>query len=93
MRSRYTAYTLLDWKYLYKTWHKTTRPRLAQLRADTPVDWLGLTIVSTEKGQPDDDTGMVEFVATYHDGSHLSQLCERSHFVKENGQWLYRDGV
>ena len=90
MRSRYTAYCRSDWKYLYRTWHKTSRPGLAELRAgDDDVQWLGLKIVDLVQGQSGDTHGIVEFVATYKSEAVISQLRERSLFVCENGQWLY----
>ncbi len=92
MRSRYTAYTLRDWKYLFKTWHKSTRPPLAELRNGGQTDWLGLRVITCEKGLPGDKTGMVKFTAIYTCGTTPSQLTETSQFVFEKGQWFYLDG-
>jgi SEC-C motif-containing protein len=95
MRSRFVAYSRSDWKYVFKTWHKSTRPSLAELRLadDHPVNWLGLKVVRCEHGLTGDLTGIVEFVATYSDTqTHtFSQLKEVSRFVFENGKWFYLD--
>ncbi len=95
MRSRYSAYCLKQIDYLLNTEHPNHRkPNSRQLIAATAnsVIWLGLTVLATEAGQPDDSTGMVEFVAVYQQGKSVAQLHERSHFIKENGKGLYNDG-
>lgn len=90
MRSRYTAYVRRDAEYLLRSWHPSTAPDTVDV--DDAV-WLGLDLVRTEAGGPDDATGVVEFVARYQlpDGS-LQELHETSRFVLENGTWLYVDG-
>ena len=89
MRSRYTAYGLADMTYIFKTWHPSTRPSLASLRADPLTDWLGLKILSTEQQT---ETAIVEFLASYKIASGIKQFKERSHFVLEKGKWLYLNG-
>ena len=90
MRSRYTAYTLGRLDYLRNTWHPTTR------RADPdpgePVAWLGLEILHTEAGGPNDDRGLVEFVARYKIAGRAYRLHEISRFQRRDGRWLYVDG-
>ncbi len=54
--------------------------------------WLGLKILSTSKGGPADDTGTVEFVATYVMDGLKDQHREKASFKKVNGDWLYDDG-
>ena len=93
MRSRYTAYVLGAEDYLLRTWHPAKRPQSLELAAAGPVRWLGLTILHCEAGGPDDDSGIVEFVARYKPAGRAAQLHERSRFVRENGQWFYVDGV
>ena len=93
MRSRYVAYCEGDVKYLFKTWHRDTRPTLSSLRADhaaEPVEWVGLKVLRSEK--IDEKSATVEFVASYKMGSGIGQLKELSHFVFEANQWLYVDG-
>lgn len=93
MRSRYTAYCEGDAKYLFKTWHRDTRPTLPSLRADNtaePVEWIGLKVLRAE--QADKKSALVEFVASYKTESGIGQLKEISHFVFEDNQWLYVNG-
>lgn len=92
MRSRYTAYTLGDKDYLLKTWHRSTRPALHDL-GDNSQQWQRLKILHTELGQPDDDEGVVEFVAIFKVNGRAERLHERSRFCRENGSWRYLDGV
>jgi len=182
MRSRYSAYSLKLGRYLFKTWHKSTRPELQSLFQEDDTEWLvlqqycfdgyraiqsiqdkawfeangyslgeshnavldalgcslrvsqkrvihvvvlfvkgatipckarlvanpflthcihqnniagvpGLKIVKTEQGMPQDDTGIVAFVATYSRQKQIMQLSERSYFEKANGRWVYVDAV
>ncbi len=102
MRSRYTAFTHGHIDYLIATLHpKSRRPddkrRLRQTIQQT--HWVKLTVLKTQKGQPADKTGIVEFVAEYRDtqamgfaATEVKQLHERSRFVQTAGQWFYVDG-
>jgi SEC-C motif domain protein len=97
MRSRYTAYSKGNVDYLIATLHpksrqKDDRPTL--LQSVQTMRWVGLTVLKTQKGQPQDKRGVVEFIAQYQPIQNLltgaaNQLHERSRFVKENGQWFY----
>jgi len=90
MRSRYSAYVAGDIAYLLRTWHPSTRP--PALDAETFPGWCGLEIIRTEKGQEDDNEGIVEFKATALSRDTIVKLHEESRFVKEAGQWLYVSG-
>ena len=90
MRSRYTAYVVGDSKYLLATWHPSTRP--STLKLPTDLKWQSLKIKSTTKGQQDNTTGTVEFVAVSKTGGRAHRLCEDSRFVFEDGLWFYVDG-
>ena len=90
MRSRYTAYTLARADYLHATWHPTTRR--GELGLDEPVRWLGLKILRSEQGGPNDDRGLVEFVARYKVDGRAHRLHEVSRFQRRDGRWLYVDG-
>ena len=95
MRSRFTAYTRSDWKYLYKTWHSSTRPHLTELRSgeSNSVEWLSLKVIQCTQGQAGDSNGLVEFVATYTTPQGIEQLKELSKFVFEHNKWLYLNAV
>jgi SEC-C motif-containing protein len=90
MRSRYSAYVVGDTAYVLRTWHASTRP--STLETDTIPAWCGLEIIRTEKGQEEDDEGLVEFRARALSQQNLVELHEESRFVKEDGQWLYVSG-
>lgn len=90
MRSRYSAYVSGDVAYLLQTWHSSTRPSTIDL--DSNPDWCGLRIFRTEKGQRDDNEGIVEFEATALSHDNILKLHEISRFVKENDRWLYLSG-
>ena len=90
MRSRYTAYVRADVAYLNGSWDPATRP--ASLDLDQGPRWCGLEIIHCDQGHNEDDTGRVEFIASYLDGEHLRYLHEISSFVRHEGHWLYREG-
>lgn len=90
MRSRYVAYVRGRVDYLLRTWHPTTQPTPLDL-ADEPGRWLGLKVVRVEAGGPEETMGIVEFVARYKVNGRVHRLHEISRFVREAGQWWYRD--
>ncbi len=95
MRSRYTAYALLQGSgvaprdlhdYLMHTWHPSTVPGDLEL---TPLRWTGLEILHEASSG---DSGVVEFVAHYKANGRAMKLHEVSRFVREQGAWRYIDG-
>ena len=90
MRSRYSAHVAGDEHYLLASWHRTTRPPGLDMAASP--HWSGLEIVHVQNGQPADESGIVEFKATYMQAGNMAVLHERSTFVQENGRWYYVDG-
>jgi SEC-C motif-containing protein len=92
MRSRYSAFALGDRAYLLRSWHPTTRP--TDLTLDPGQRWTHLEILSTTGGGLLHADGTVEFRAHYRtaDGRPGS-MHETSRFVRENGHWVYVDGV
>ncbi|WP_196139767.1 YchJ family protein [Aliikangiella sp. G2MR2-5] len=94
MRSRYTAFKLGSINYLIDTLAPEKRKsddkeKLTQVIEGT--QWLGLKVVTTEKGKKRDIEGVVEFVAFYQDGS-FEQLHEHSKFIKHDSKWFYLEG-
>ncbi len=87
MRSRYTAFAIGDEEHLLRSWHESTRP--PDVGLDAMVRWVGLTIVTTERGGPFHDDGIVEFEATCELGGLRSVLRERSRFQRLRGAWCY----
>jgi SEC-C motif-containing protein len=96
MRSRYTAYTLVDVDYIKKTLAPESRsdfdPKTTKDWAQN-AKWKGLKINSTAKGTASDTKGTVEFTATYEQDGEGFDHHEVSEFRKDDkGQWLFVDG-
>ncbi len=89
MRSRYSAFAVGDGKYLVKTTAKENRyeedAKLIKESAQNIV-WLGLEVLYESENQ-------VEFKAYYKERDGINVLHEKSSFVKEEGMWLYKDGI
>ena len=86
MRSRYSAYVQADIGYLLNSHHKSTRPtkeRKNILKWAKSVKWIGLEIISTEKGKATDTEGYVEFKAFFEENGKMECIHEKSYFVKE----------
>lgn len=96
MRSRYTAYTVADVDYLKNTLAPESRKDFdadATKKWAKEAKWKKLTIIATEKGTKNDDTGLVEFSAAYEFEGEDIQLHEVSRFRKsKEGQWYFVDG-
>lgn len=90
MRSRYTAYTLMNEAYLLATWHSSTRPVTLNLATELPTKWLGLDVHTHQ--QQDAEHATVAFTARYKVQGRAQHLHELSRFVRENGRWFYVDG-
>jgi SEC-C motif domain protein len=91
MRSRYTAYVRGDVDYLVET-HQGASDRAAIERWSRQSRWRGLEIVSVERGGPEDDEGVVEFIARGSQGRQPFVHHERSRFRRVEGRWKYLDG-
>ncbi len=90
MRSRFTAFALGLPEYLLASWHPDTRP--ASLQLDGETRWRRLQLVDTVAGGPADETGIVEFRASYRSPDGGGVLHERSRFTRVDGSWRYVDG-
>lgn len=96
MRSRYSAYVLVNVEYLLRTTHPKTRKfhdpsGIEQWAAN--CRWQKLEIISAVRGSASDKQGMVEFKAYYLDAALQPQIHhEYSNFVKELGKWFFIDG-
>ena len=97
MRSRYSAYVRANIDYVEMTTAPEARDDFDQGAAENWAKqsmWLGLRIVSTERGEASDDEGVVEFVASYQANGERVDHRERSQFRKTaDGQWLYISGA
>lgn len=91
MRSRYSAFALLNAEYLRKTWHPDTAP--SDLELDPAMEWRRLDILSTSRGGPLDTEGSVEFKAHFRHNGERGVHHETSRFIRENRRWYYVDAV
>ncbi len=91
MRSRYSAFVLLDAAYLLRTWHPDTRP--AGLELDPQMQWRRLDIVSTGRGGPLDTEGTVEFKAHFRHDGERGVHHETSRFLRVDRRWYYLDAL
>ncbi len=91
MRSRYAAYALGEVDHVFRTWHPRTRP--ADVTHDPTTAWIGLAVLDTHAGGPDDDTGVVEFRASYDGPDGPGVLHETSRFERRRGRWVYVEAV
>jgi SEC-C motif domain protein len=88
MRSRYTAFAMLNAPYLLATWHASTRPATIEFEAGR--DWYMLKVIAAaERG----DTGTVSFLARSRMGGRTWALEEVSRFAREGGRWFYVEGL
>ena len=92
MRSRFVAYALKNAKYVYQTYAQ-------EKQVENPVKeiadfanscrFISLNVISTEHNE---ETGYVEFCASYFYQNLYCQLHEKSQFIKEDQLWRYLDG-
>ena len=95
MRARYTAHVRADMDYVTATHHPETLDTFDARTAEKwakESEWLGLEILSTSGGGPDDDHGIVEFVCSYRDRTgERHDHPEVSLFDRVDGNWRFRD--
>lgn len=88
MRSRYSAFVLVNIKYLHKSHHSSTRlSRTAYKELEKwtkSVEWVQLEILNATK-----DT--VCFNAFFFENGNLERIQENATFCKENNHWVYLD--
>jgi SEC-C motif-containing protein len=95
MRSRYTAYVRGEIDYIVSSHAAATRDQIDRPAATAwsrDTTWLGLEIIATERGGPNDTDGVVEFIVRgVTHGKPFAQR-ERSRFSRVDGNWFYVDG-
>ncbi|HXH30078.1 MAG TPA: YchJ family protein [Bacteriovoracaceae bacterium] len=97
MRARYSAYAVKNIDYIDTTQIVVNNEVFNKEEALTWADsseWSGLEIKKTQKGQAEDQTGIVEFVAHYKDKASGTELKhhETSLFQKDKGEWKFKEG-
>ena len=95
MRSRYSAYVEHEIEYIINSCIQDENDKIDidQTRSwSEGSKWLGLNILSTEKGGPTDTEGVVEFEASYEMDGLKEVHHERAKFKNQNGRWFYDEG-
>jgi SEC-C motif domain protein len=95
MRARYTAYVKHEIDFIMQS---LSPARLKDTDRKAPEEWShqtqwqGLEIKSTEKGNSDDTSGSVEFIAKFREKDEDKIHHELSTFIKHQGAWVFEDG-
>ena len=92
MRSRYSAYVKHAYDHLGRSLSEEQKKDYSAEQArqwSEKSEWLGLTIINTEKGGADDEEGVVEFSARYKTEGQDQEHVETALFTRENNQWVY----
>jgi SEC-C motif-containing protein len=96
MRSRYTAYVKHDVAHLERSLSADQRKDFAADEAKKwaeSSEWLGLNIIRTEQGGPDDKLGAVHFAAKFKTEGEEREHLEVALFGREDGRWVYTGQV
>ncbi len=95
MRARYTAHTIANIAYIIDTHHPDTQ---SEIDASTTKKWaeestwLGIKILNVNEGLSEDQSGEIEFIATYRDATSKRQTHhEISLFEKIDSKWFFKD--
>lgn len=95
MRSRYSAYVVQNIDYIEATHSLEERDNLSVEETRKWAEessWLGLDILSVDKGLESDDEGRVEFIARFSQEGMVYEHHELSRFHKVDGKWYYLEG-
>jgi len=93
MRSRFTAYVIKNYQYIFQTYAPAQRAKLTvKGLTDSAQDtqWLCLQVLNHK---PLKNTAQVEFKAFYQVYNSYYVMHELSDFIFEDTKWLYTHGV
>lgn len=97
MRARYSAYAIAEMDFIFESTHPDYREGYDHEGTKAWAEnseWLGLEIISTDKGGADDSIGEVEFIARFkEENGTLQEHHEHGQFRKEKGCWYFTEGV
>jgi SEC-C motif-containing protein len=95
MRSRYSAFVKGEVDHLHHSLHPDQRadhdPEATRQWAERS-EWLKLEILDKQGGGEADDSGRVEFIATYRQKGATLNHHEIGEFQRVGGVWYYTDG-
>lgn len=95
MRSRYTAYTLAEIDYLYKTSGPRVRREFdaeSSRKWAQSAEWKGFEILHAEGGDAADSAATIEFVARYQIDKADFEHHEIATFGRVENEWRFIDG-
>ncbi len=95
MRARYTAYTVAQVDFLFESTHPDHREGYNHKGTKEWAEqsqWLGLEILSTNNGGPEDTVGEVEFIARFRESGVKREHHELGRFKKDDGRWYFTEG-
>ena len=95
MRARYSAFVKRRLSFIEQSIHPKMRhnhdpksTREWSLRSE----WLGLSVVATEGGGPEQNAGSVEFIARYRSDGNDLEHHEKADFRRDDDSWYFFDG-
>ncbi len=95
MKARYVAYATGDIDFIISSHDPETRENLDRKATEEwsrSAHWLGIQIRNTIDGSEKDETGIVEFIASFELEGRRINHHEKSYFRKINGTWYFVDG-
>lgn len=95
MRARYSAYVKEKIDFILDTTLEEKRKECDEQAIrnwSSKSIWHKLEIISSKSGGPQDNEGMVEFIAHFTEGGIRKNLHEKAVFKKVEGKWFYIDG-
>ncbi len=93
MRSRFTAFALMEERYLLETWTEEARPERIFEAGSPALKWFALEVLRSS-ASADGRRGTVDYVARARSPRGAVVLAEHARFVRgEDGRWRYEGGV
>jgi SEC-C motif-containing protein len=95
MRARYSAHVKTEIDFIFDTTEAGQRDKVDRKQVinwSKNAQWLGLEILNTEAGGPEDDAGTVEFTAHYREKGKRMEHREIAEFKKSDDRWYFVDG-
>ncbi|MCH2055320.1 MAG: SEC-C domain-containing protein [Thalassotalea sp.] len=93
MRSRYSAYALSHFEYVFNTYANQQRANLTvRDLADSSQSTIWVKLDIHQSPASDNNVGQVEFSAFYIVDNDLYEMRELSDFILEQGLWRYTSG-
>ena len=95
MRSRYTAYTLAEIDYIFKSSGARVRREFdaeSSRKWAQSAEWKGFEIRRSEGGSEQDTKAIIEFVAHYQVEKADFEHHEIAEFGRVDGEWRFMDG-